>query len=170
MTNQAALASLTSAVSPSASHHSGGGHPVIAGDEFPDSDRRVADPLHACDRLSGRHGVRKSRASRREKARTAGRGRAGRHPRRASSAPAPSAPQKIPNEVSITPTLNFMAFSGALASGWRTATPIAATSTTAAAAASGRRPTRCWFAPKVSAMKTTSRPSSRTPLKAIVNE
>ena len=38
-------------------------------------------------------------------------------------APAPSAPQNIPNDVSITPTKNFIVFSGTRASGARTATP-----------------------------------------------
>ena len=56
------------------------------------------------------------------------------------SAPAPSAPQKIPKEVSITPTLNFIAFSGTRASGARIATPIAATTSTAATAAAAARP------------------------------
>ncbi len=34
-------------------------------------------------------------------------------------APAPSAPQKVPNAVSITPTANFSVFSGTLARGAR---------------------------------------------------
>src|SRR6516165_10262717 len=46
--------------------------------------------------------------------------------------PAPSAPQKIPNEVSMTPTANFRVFSGTLASGACTTTPPTATTITAA--------------------------------------
>src|SRR5215471_9439291 len=84
-------------------------------------------------------------------------------------APAPSAPQKMPNEVSMTPTANFMVFSGTRASGACTATPAAATTTTAAAALSAARPTLFWLAPKVMAMNTTSSPSSRTPLNDRVN-
>ncbi len=47
-------------------------------------------------------------------------------------APAPSVDQKIPNVVSITPTVNFMRFSGTRASGARTAKPTPATRTRAA--------------------------------------
>src|SRR6516225_1920223 len=83
--------------------------------------------------------------------------------------PAPSAPQNMPNEVSMTPTANFKAFSGTRDSGARTAIPTAATTTTAAAAATAARPWFCWLAPKVIAMKTTSMPSSSTPLNERVN-
>src|SRR5206468_304937 len=51
------------------------------------------------------------------------------------TAPAPSAPQKVPKPVSITPTTNFMLFSGTRASGARTRIPAAATTSTAAPAA-----------------------------------
>ena len=85
------------------------------------------------------------------------------------SAPAPSAPQKMPNEVSITPTAYLSVFSGTRASGPRTAMPAAPTITTAATAASAASPTLSWFAPNVTAMNATSRPSSSTPLKLSVN-
>ena len=85
-------------------------------------------------------------------------------------APAPSAPQKIPNEVSITPTTNFIAFSGTRASGARAATPAATTTSTASPAAAAARPTLCWLEPNVSTMNATSRPSSSTPLNEIANE
>src|SRR5215475_4493058 len=84
-------------------------------------------------------------------------------------APAPSTLQKIPNVVSITPTANFIEFSGTRASGARTARPTPATSTSAAAAptaASGIEP--CAL-PKVRTMNTTSSPSSSTPLNESVN-
>src|SRR5206468_563773 len=71
-------------------------------------------------------------------------------------APAPSADQKMPNVVSITPTANFIAFSGTRASGACTNTPTTATRTTAAAApaaASGIDP--CAL-PNVSTMNATS--------------
>src|SRR5580704_4147387 len=83
--------------------------------------------------------------------------------------PAPSAPQKVPNDVSMMPTANFMAFSGTRASGARTAIPIPATVTTAAAAARAARPRFPWLSPNVIAMNTTSRPSSSTPLNESVN-
>ncbi len=83
-------------------------------------------------------------------------------------APAPMAPQNIPNEVSITPTANFIVFSGTFASGALAAAPAAITSSTAAAAAAAARGTRCWLAPRVSTMNATSRPSRSTPLKEIV--
>ena len=50
-------------------------------------------------------------------------------------APAPSAPQKIPKDVSMIPTVNFIVFSGTRASGLRRANPDAATIMTAANAA-----------------------------------
>ena len=43
-------------------------------------------------------------------------------------APAPSAAQKVPKVVSITPTANFIVFSGTRGSGARTSTPTTATS------------------------------------------
>ncbi len=69
----------------------------------------------------------------------------------------------------MTPTANFSVFSGTRASGARTARPAPATTTTAATAASAAVPTSCWLLPKVIAMNTTSRPSSRTPLNDSVN-
>ncbi len=50
-------------------------------------------------------------------------------------APAPSAPQNIPNEVIITPTTNFIVFSGTLAKGARAAMPATRTIVTASPAA-----------------------------------
>lgn len=86
-------------------------------------------------------------------------------------APAPSVPQNMPNEVSITPTANFIVFSGTLASGARAAAPAWMTNSTAspAAAAAAASGMRCWFAPKVSTMNATSKPSKSTPLKEIAN-
>src|SRR6266545_642453 len=147
-----------------------GRHPVIAGDELPHAHGSIANARHALTASGPAMRDRDSRANRSEKTRTPGTTISSAASPPGHSEPAPSAPQKIPNEVSITPTLNFIAFSGTLASGRRTATPTAATTRTAAAAASAARPRRCWFAPKVRAMKTTSSPSSRTPLKAMVNE
>ena len=56
------------------------------------------------------------------------------------STPAPSALQKIPNEVSITPTPNFNVFSGTRVSGACTITPAINTTTSAAAAPSRGQP------------------------------
>src|SRR5215469_16438623 len=83
-------------------------------------------------------------------------------------APAPSPPQNTPKLVSMIPTTNFIVFSGTRASGARTANPTAATSTVAQPAAIDARPTFLALAPKVSTMKTTSSPSSSTPLNARV--
>jgi len=69
----------------------------------------------------------------------------------------------------MMPTANFIVFSGTRDNGARTATPMAATTSTAATAPAAARPRFCWLAPKVMAMKTTSRPSSRTPLNDSVN-
>ena len=153
--------------------HSGGGDPVVAGDELPHPQRRRRGSASRLGHLASATGsTRKSRtSSEREDQHCRRRSPAARRRPPGHRAPAPSAPQKIPNEVSITPTPNFIAFSGTRASGARIAMPDARRP-------AGRprlrpaaaRPTRCWFAPKVRAMKTTSRPSSRTPLKAIVNE
>src|SRR6202000_2139066 len=84
-------------------------------------------------------------------------------------APAPSDPQNSPKLVSSTPTTNFSVFSGTRANGARTATPATATTTTAATAATAASGTSCWLAPNVSALNTTSSPSSRTPLNDTVN-
>ena len=84
------------------------------------------------------------------------------------SAPAPSAAQNIPNEQSITPTANFIVFSGTRASGARSASPRARHGEDRdRRGRRGEADMRCWLAPKVSTMKATSRPSSSTPLKAI---
>ena len=139
MTNQAESRSADECRHPEARDHPGRRHPVIARDELPHP--------RACPRESGsclppdprrRRRAEDPHEQRARRPARSGRWRAAPHRLPASLAPAPSAPQKIPNEVSITPTLNFIAFSGARASGWRIATPIAATSRTAAAR-SGRR-------------------------------
>src|SRR5262249_59338528 len=64
-------------------------------------------------------------------------------------APAPSAPQNVPNVVSSTPTTNFMVFSGTRASGARTATPASPTSSTALTAASAASGIWCALLPNV---------------------
>ncbi len=69
----------------------------------------------------------------------------------------------------MTPTANFMVFSGTRDNGARTAIPVAATASTAAAAAAAAAPRSPWLSPKVMAMNTTSRPSSSTPLNESVN-
>src|SRR5882757_6550202 len=85
-------------------------------------------------------------------------------------APAPSAPQNVPNVVSMIPTPYFSVFSGTRDSGERSATPATTTTTTAAAAAIAASPILPWLVPKVSTMNATSSPSSSTPLNAIVVE
>src|SRR5580693_6634425 len=84
--------------------------------------------------------------------------------------PAPSAPQNVPNDVSITPTASFIQFSGTFASGALTAIPVIVTTMMAAAAPMTAAPRSFWLSPNVITMKTTSRPSSSTPLNASVKE
>src|SRR5262249_30717113 len=83
--------------------------------------------------------------------------------------PAPAPPHNTPDQGSMTPTANCRVSSGPGDGGARTATPTAAPTTTAVAAPAAARPRFCWLAPKVIAMKTTSRPSSSTPLNDSVN-
>ena len=83
--------------------------------------------------------------------------------------PAPSPTQKMPKLVSMMPTAVLMVFSGTSLS-WRdTTSPTTATRTNAAPAASAARPSRCWAAPRLITMSTTSVPSRNTPLKATAN-
>src|SRR5512133_512426 len=86
------------------------------------------------------------------------------------SAPAPSAPQKQPKLVSSRPTANLMVFSGTRCSGPRARTPATTTTTSATTAATIATSSRPCALPNVITMKTTSSPSSRTPLKAMVKE
>src|SRR5262249_44813684 len=85
-------------------------------------------------------------------------------------APAPSAPQKVPNAVSMTPTANFIQFSGTFVSGALTTMPVMTTTTIAAAAPRAAAPMLWALSPNVITMKTTSSPSSSTPLKDSVKE
>ena len=66
--------------------------------------------------------------------------------------------QKIPNEVSMTPTPNFNVFSGTRVSGACTITPAISTTTNAAAAPIAANPTLCCVPPNVTTMNATSRP------------
>src|SRR5207244_993213 len=145
--------------------------PVVADDEVPPKEGERADVLHAAASTGASASLRRSaRTSRNENA-----------PRNAITpssessspgqvAPAPSAPQKQPKLVSSRPTTYLIVFSGTRSSGPRARTPAPTTTTTAAAAPAAARLTRCWALPNEITMKTTSRPSSRTPLKATVNE
>src|SRR5262249_13265950 len=117
--------------------------PVIAGEEAPHGAEDGPRAAHgrapratgaptatrpACAARTRRSWSRRSSAARhREDPSTAGTiaSRAASPP--GQCAPAPSAPQNSPKEVSITPTANFSAFSGTRASGARTATPAATT-------------------------------------------
>src|SRR4051794_10784915 len=151
-------------------------------DEGVVADHEVIQELRQCTKAS-HHAVgtgaerRKRRACRLRKALTSASEAASMNAMRARiatsppghRAPAPSAPQKMPNEVSITPTAYLSVFSGTRLSGARTAIPTAATTTTAAAAARAASATLCWFEPKVTAMNATSRPSSSTPLNDSMN-
>src|SRR6185437_5546558 len=104
--------------------------PVVAHDEVP------PEPAERCEVLQAGTASSRSRRSSRTKASDM-RTTKPSTPRIAASppghsAPAPSADQKIPNVVSITPTANFSVFSGTRASGARTAIPTPATRTSAA--------------------------------------
>ena len=69
----------------------------------------------------------------------------------------------------MTPTTVLMVFSGTSLSWRATSRPTMATRTAAAAAASAARPRRCWAAPRLTTISTTSVPSRKTPLKATAN-
>src|SRR4051812_709041 len=84
-------------------------------------------------------------------------------------APAPSDPQNVPNDVSITPTANFKVFSGTRVSGRCTITPTLRTTTSAASADAIIRGKLSCAAPKVTTMNATSNPSRNTPLNDNVN-
>src|ERR1700677_5375380 len=84
--------------------------------------------------------------------------------------PAPSAPQNVPNDVSMTPTASFIQFSGTFDSGALTAMPVSVTTMMAAAAPITAAPRFFWLSPNVITMNATSRPSSSTPLNASVKE
>src|SRR5204863_3500549 len=138
------------------------GHaPVVADDEVPPEGPQAA---HASASLRRRSAVTYPSETRITNAST--NGRAASSP--GQSTPAPSAPQKVPKVVSITPTAKASVFSGTRLSGPRTTMPAMTTSTIAATAptiASGMLP--CVL-PNVSTMNATSRPSSSTPLKETV--
>src|SRR5439155_20907085 len=84
--------------------------------------------------------------------------------------PAPSATQNVPYALSITPTANFIVFSGTRASGARAARPAAMTAATAAPAATADNASRCLSAPSVTTISATSAPSSSTSFSEIANE
>src|SRR6266566_8303005 len=84
------------------------------------------------------------------------------------SSPNPSPVQNTPKADSITPTPNFRMFSGTRDSGRWTIAPISRTSAHAKSAprlAGSNRPPP---APTAMTINTTSRPSSRTPFKAVM--
>src|SRR6185436_4052099 len=149
-----------------------GHRPVVAHDEVPPEAAERDDVLHALAPA----GLSSSR--RRRSARTSSHEKALRKATRASSessspgqsAPAPSALQKQPKLVSSRPTANLIVFSGTRSSGPRARTPATTTTTSAATAPTIATSSRPWALPKVITMKTTSSPSSSTPLNATVNE
>src|SRR5581483_1273206 len=107
--------------------------PVVADDEVPPEEPERAQRLHAKAGRRRRFSVATAAAeSRTTKASTPGSD--------ASSpgqcTPVPSADQKMPKVVSITPTVNLSVFSGTRVSGPRTSTPAIATSTSATPAPS----------------------------------
>src|SRR5437868_531594 len=145
---------------------------VVADDEVPPEESEGPDVAHAGASIG-------ATASRRRRSTRTNMNEAA--PRNAStpssessspgqSTPAPSAPQKQPKVVSSRPTTNLIVFSGTRSSGPRAKTPAPITSTNAAAAPAEASPIRPWALPNEITMKTTSSPSSRTPLKATVNE
>src|SRR6266511_3005304 len=149
----------------------GGDAPVVADDEVPPESSERAEVAHALAPAGTgtRRWRRRTRTSANETTL-----RNAITPSRDSSSPgqsttAPSAPQKQPKLVSRRPTANLIVFSGTRVSGPRASTPPATTSTSAAAAPPAARPSRPCALPNEITMKTTSRPSSRTPLNATVN-
>src|SRR5215469_283057 len=159
--------------------HEGGDMPVIPDDEVVPEHAEVPEPLH--DPMTSDAGAGAAlpaaadRALSQKMHAAATTATTGTRTSRAASlpgqeTPAPSAPQKVPNEVSMTPTANFIQFSGTFVSGPLTAMPVMTTTTIAAIAPMLAASTLCWLSPKVMTMKTTSSPSSSTPLKASVKE
>src|SRR3954469_10579652 len=146
--------------------------PVVADDEVPPE---LPEGLHVLHALASA-GLSSSR--RRRSARTISQEKPPRKAIKASSessspgqsAPAPSAPQKQPKLVSSRPTANLIVFSGTRCSGPRASTPATTTTTSATTAATIATSSRPCALPNVITMKTTSNPSSRTPLKATVKE
>src|SRR5579883_3444928 len=160
---------------PEARRHPGGYAPVVPHHEPVPEAGTAPDPGCHLDTLTGATGTPGDPLG------APGRRTSTRHPpnraikgtraRRAASAPgqlapAPSAPQKVPNELSMTPTTNLSVFSGTRASGARAAAPAAATTTTAARAATAASGRSRAVVPKVTVTKATSSPSNSTPLKA----
>ena len=78
--------------------------------------------------------------------------------------PTPSPAQNVPNDVSITPTVNLSVFSGTRLSGCRTSAPMVTTATRATVAPAAATAVAPWFAPSVITMNATSRPSSSVDL------
>src|SRR4051812_29777559 len=112
------------------------GAPVVADHEVPPEAAKRPDAAHASATRLRRRSVTAEYDMSTTKTRT---------PRREAlspgqSTPAPSAAQKMPNDVNITPTANFSVFSGTRASGARTTMPTTATRTRAIPAPSAARP------------------------------
>src|SRR5690349_1415080 len=72
-------------------------HPVVAGDEIPDPQSGAADPRHVCSAPLPATAVRNRRTRSSEKASTLGTRTSSAASPPGHSAPAPSAPQKMPN-------------------------------------------------------------------------
>src|SRR3954454_4088188 len=146
--------------------------PVVANDEVPPEERERPEVLHAL--TSAARSVGRRRRSRRTSANETAATKVTRPSSESSSpghsTPAPSAPQKQPKLVSSSPTANLIVFSGTRSSGPRASAPTATTRTSAAPAPAAASPRRPWALPKEMTMKTTSSPSSRTPLKETVSE
>src|SRR5437763_1302549 len=109
-----------------------GDEPVVSDHELPPEAAEGREPAHArtsAVRSCIRRSRRSSRTSRNDERMTKPSTPRSEASEPGQSPPAPSTDQKIPNVVSITPTANFIEFSGTRASGARTATPTTATST-----------------------------------------
>src|SRR5262249_51579803 len=144
--------------------------PVVADDEVVPEVQEPADVAHAIAASSRAVRLRASATRPSEEATTkASTARMAASPPPGQSAPAPSAAQNVPKLVSMTPTPNFIVFSGTRLSGAWTTAPTTRTTTSAAAAAAAARPTAPCVAPNVTTMNATSRPSRNTPLNATVN-
>src|ERR1700733_14562701 len=153
-----------------ADYHEGGDVPVVAHDEVVPERTERFELLHELTTSDGLAGaapvILRERSQKMQAAPTSA--TTGTRTSRAASlpgqaTPAPSAPQNVPKLVSMTPTANFIQFSGTLVSGALTAMPTTVITTMAAAAPITAAPMLSWLAPKVITMNTTSRPSSRRP-------
>src|SRR5262249_38059602 len=152
--------------------HHGGPAPVVTDHEVvPERAERAQPPAHAALPSAVGTAARAAARARRSRATypSATRAVAGTMASSATSLPGhqpppPPAPQTPPTGAGMPPPATSSCSPGPRAGGPPRGTRTPAPPPPAAAAPAAASPTFCWLAPNVIAMKTTSRPSSSTPL------